>query len=102
MSAIGLALWQAVELSSLSSVAERVETVKPHLSAFRLAVIGLLALTWPRLPALWTGACGDDRQAYERWMALRWRVVVCLFVIESVLGQSLVGRFLSAISSFPA
>ena len=101
VSAIGLALWQAIELSSLSTVAERVEAVKPLLSAFRFVVIGFLALTWPRIPALWVKARGDSHRAHERWMALRWRVFVWLVVIELVLGQNLVGRFLGAISAFP-
>lgn len=102
VSAVGLALWQAIELSSLSTVAERVGTVKPRLSAFRFALISLLALTWPRLPALWVRARGYSHRAHEHWMALRWRVFVWLVVFELVLGQNLFVRVLGAISAFPA
>lgn len=91
--AVGLVLWQAVGLSSLSTVSERVAAAKPFASAIRFALIGALALAWPRLPALWAGTSGNDDPAHARWMALRW-----LIVIELVLGQNLIGRFLGAIS----
>ena len=96
--AVGLVLWQAVELNSLSTVSERVAAAKPFASAIRFALIGLLALAWPRLPALWAGADGNDDRTHARWMALRWRIVGWLLVIELVLGQNLIGRFLGGIS----
>ena len=96
--AVGLVLWQAVELNSLSTVSERVAAAKPFASAIGFALIGVLALVWPRLPAFWAGANGNDDRAHARWMALRWRVVGWLIVIELVLGQNLIGRFLGAIS----
>ena len=96
--AVGLVLWQAVEVNSLSTVSERVAAAKPFASAIRFALIGLLALAWPWLPALWAGADGNEDRTHARWMALRWRVVGWLIVIELVLGQNLIGRFLGAIS----
>ncbi|MDN5869190.1 MAG: hypothetical protein L0H73_00480 [Nitrococcus sp.] len=93
---LGALLWQAVGLSSLSIVSERVAEVKPCLGILRFALISLLAIAWPRLPVLWTAAADDDGQATARWMALRWRVVGWLLVIELVLGQNLIGRFLDA------
>ena len=96
--AVGLVLWQAVELNSLSTVSERVAAAKPFASAIRFVLIGVLALAWPRLPALWAGANGNDDRTHVRWMALRCRVVGWLLVIELVLGQNLIGRFLGAIS----
>lgn len=95
--AVGLVLWQAVELNSLSTVSERVAAAKPFASAIRFALIGLLALAWSWLPALWAGADSNDDRTHARWMALRWRVVGWLIVIELVLGQNLIGRFLGAI-----
>ena len=100
--AVGLVLWQAVGLSSLSTVSERVAAAKPFASAIRFALIGLLALAWPWLPALWAGADGNDDRTHARWMALRWRVAGWLLVIELVLGQNLIGRFLGAISGLLA
>ena len=96
--AVGLALWQAVGLSSLSTVSEWVAAVKPFASAIRFALIGVVALAWPRLPALWARTNGNDDGAHARWMALRWWVVGWLLVVELVLGQNLIGRFLGAIS----
>lgn len=96
--AVGLLLWQAVGLSSLTTVSERVAAAKPFASAIRFALIGLLALAWPLLPAFWAVANGNDARTHARWMALRWRVVGWLIVIELVLGQNLIGRFLGAIS----
>ena len=96
--AVGLVLWQAVELNSLSTVSERVAAAKPFASAIRFALISLLALAWPWLPALWASTNGDDDRAHARWITLRWRVVSWLIVIELVLGQNLIGRFLGVIS----
>lgn len=100
--AVGLVLWQAVEVSSLSTVSERVAAAKPFASAIRFALIGLLALAWPWLPALWAGANGNDDRTHALWMALRWRLIGWLVVIELVLGQNLIGRFLGAISGLLA
>ena len=88
--AIGVVLWQGVELSSLSVVAQRVDQAKPLLGGLRLALIGLLALFWP-----WLRGRADDEPARARWMALRWRIAGWLLVIELVIGQNLVGRFFS-------
>ena len=96
--AVGLVLWQAVELNSLSTVSGRVAAAKPFASAIRFALIGLLALAWPWLPALWAGADRNDARTHARWMALRWRAVGWLIVIELVLGQNLIVRFLGVVS----
>ena len=95
--AVGVLLWQIVGLSSLSTVSERVALAKPFASAIRFALIGVLVWAWPRLPALRAEAnAHDDRAA--RWISLRWRVAGWLLVIELVLGQNLIGRFLHTIS----
>jgi hypothetical protein len=96
--AVGVILWQAVGLSSLSTVSDHVAAARPFASAIRFALIGVLALAWPRLPALWSGANGNDDRTRALWMALRWRVVGWLLVIELVLGQNLIGRFLGALA----
>jgi hypothetical protein len=91
---VGVVLWQAVELSSLAIVSERVDRLRPILGGLRLALIGALAVVWPWLSSLRSRA--DDEAALARWMALRWRVVGWLLVIELVIGQNLPGRFFSA------
>ncbi len=95
--AIGALLWQAVELSSLTTVSARVEQLKPMLSALRLAAIGVLALLWPQrvpwLSSLRLSTSADDESTRARWMSLRWRVVGWLLVIELIIGRNLLGRF---------
>lgn len=92
--AVGMVLWQAVELSSLTAVSERVDRLRPLLGGLRLALIGALAVVWPWLSSPRSRA--DDDPAHARWMALRWRVVGWLLVIELIIGQNLLGRFFSA------
>lgn len=93
--AFGVVLWHWVGLSSLSSVSETVAAAKPVASAIRFAIIGLLALAWPRLPRLW--GVTQRNEAHAVWMALRWSVVGWLLVIELVLGQNLAVHFLNAL-----
>ena len=50
---VGVLLWRAVGMSSLSTVSEHVAASKPFSSALRFALIGLLALAWP----VGLGAC---------------------------------------------
>ena len=96
--AVGLLLWQVVALTSLSSMSERVIQAKPFLSGLRLALIGVLAILWPWLSSLWVG--GANYQIIQaRRMALRWRVVAWLLVIELVIGQNLLGRFINVMAS---
>jgi len=91
---VGVVLWQVVELSSLAIVSERVDRLRPLLGGLRLALIAALAVVWPWLSLLTLR--GDDEATRARWMALRWRVVGWLLVIELVIGQNLLGRFFSA------
>jgi hypothetical protein len=91
---VGIVLWQAVELSSLTAVSERVDRLRPLLGRLRLVLIGVLAVVWPWLSSL--RSRGDYEATRARWMALRWRVVGWLFVIELIIGQNLLGRFFSA------
>jgi hypothetical protein len=87
---VGVLLWRAIELSSVSRVAQQVEQLKPVAATVRLALIGLLAVFWPRLVdlALRFHRVSEDKRA--DLLAQRWRVVGWLLVIELVLGQNLV------------
>jgi hypothetical protein len=96
--AVGALLWQVVELTSLAAVAERVEGIKPVAGAIRLLLIALLALFWQRLVDLVAHARDVSDGTRTHWLALRWRVTGWLLVIELVLGQDLLGRFLSTVS----
>lgn len=96
--AVGSVLCQAVELSSLTAVSERVDKMKPLLCGLRLALIAVLAILWPWLSSLWLRTGADDEVSRVRWMALRWRVVGWLLVIELITGQNLFGRFFAVMT----
>jgi hypothetical protein len=96
--AVGAVLWQAVELASLAALSERIEGIKPVAGAVRLLLMGLLALFWPRLVRFVARARNVNDRTRTHWLALRWRVTGWLLVIELVLGQNLLGRFLSTVS----
>jgi hypothetical protein len=93
----GVLLWNAVELSSLAAVSERVEKTKPLMSALRLALIGLLAVVWPWLSLRGVRLCAATETA-RGWMALRWRVVGWLLAIELIVGLNLFGRLISVVA----
>jgi hypothetical protein len=93
----GALLWQAVELTSLVAVSQRIEDIKPVAGTVRLLLVGLLALFWPRLVHFAARVRNANERTRAHWLALRWRVTGWLVVIELVLGHNLLGRFLGAI-----
>ncbi len=96
--AVGALLWQAVELTSLAAVSQRIDDFKPIAGVVRLTLIGLLALFWPWLVAFAARTRNADDRTKAHWLALCWRVIGWLLVIELVLGQDLLGRFLAAVN----
>ena len=96
--AVGALLWQAVELTSLAAVSRTIDDFKPLAGVVRLTLIGLLALFWPWLVAFAARTGNADGRTKVHWLGLRWRVSGWLLVIELVLGQDLLGRFLTAIN----
>ena len=96
--AVGALLWQAAELSSLSAVSDQVARLKPFGGAIRLLLIAMLAALWPRLVDLAIRAGRFDVTDHSQLLALRWRVVIWLLIIELMIGQNLFGRFFLAAS----
>ena len=90
---VGVVLWQAVELSSVSRVSAQIDRIRPFASAVRLAFIGAVAALWPKLAHLAHRYGRIDEARRDDLLAQRWRVVGWLLVIELVLGQDLLGRF---------
>lgn len=95
--AVGMLLWQAVALTSLAAVAQAVDQFKPVATGVRLLLIGLLAIAWPWIVAFVANTRNADERAKKDWLVLRWRVIGWLLIIEVVLGQNLLGRFLTLI-----
>ncbi len=96
--AMGALLWQAAELSSLSTISEQVARLKPYAGAIRILFVAVLAALWPRLVDLAFHAGGFDVTDHSQLLALRWRVVAWLLIIELMIGQDLFGRFFLATS----
>ena len=94
---IGVFLWQSVQTSSVVAIKNRIDVMKPVLTAVRFLLIGLVALTWPAIVRGLRRWKRIDEEGMARLLALRWRIVSWVLVIELMLGQNLLGRFLSAL-----
>ena len=89
---VGGGLWHSVETSSVVAIQTQVDTLKPLFTGFRLLLIAQVAVAWPFVTSsLHRWRRIDELQA-TTLLALRWRVVTWLVVIEGVLGQNLLGQ----------
>ena len=90
-------LWYLVETSSVVAIQTRIDAVKPIFTGIRLFLIALVAVVWPFVTSnLHRWGQIDEVQA-TTILALRWRIVTWLVVIELVLGQNLLGRVLAVL-----
>jgi len=99
---IGAFLWHAVQTSSVAAIQTRIEVMKPVATAIRLLLIGLVALAWPAMTRGLHRWGRVDEAGAARLLSLRWRIVIWLGVIELVLGQNLLSRFLTALQGTSA
>ena len=95
--AIGGLLWHSVETASVVEIQGQVMAMKPVFMTVRLSAITVLGLLWPMLVNVFHrwGRIGDARRA--ELLAVRWRIIAWLVVIEVVLGQNLLGHFIIAL-----
>jgi hypothetical protein len=69
--------------------------MRPVFSGLRLFLIALVAVAWPYLTSgLHRWGQIDETQEITL-LALRWRIVTWLLLIELVLGQNLLGQVLA-------
>ena len=94
---IGAFLWHAVQTSSVFAIQTRIDVMKPVFIAIRCLVIGLVALSWPAMTRALHRRGRVDEAGAARLLSLRWRIVTWLVMIEVILGQNLLGRFLIAL-----
>lgn len=94
---IGALLWYSVQTSSVAAIQTRIEVMKPVFTAIRLLVIGLVAWSWPAIPRALHRWGRVDEAGAARLLSVRWRTVTWLLVIEVMLGQNILGRFLAAL-----
>ena len=93
----GAILWRSVETTSVVAVQTRIDALKPLLTGIRVYLIALLAMGWPWIVnALERWGRLDETQA-GNLLAVRWRIVTWLVVIELGLGQNLLGQVLAAL-----
>ena len=84
------------------AIQTRVDAMKPVFTGFRLFLIALVAMAWPFLTnSLHRWGRINDAQA-TTLLALRWRVVTWLMVIELVVGQNLLGHVLAVLQGSKA
>ena len=98
-SGIGGFLWHAVQTSSVAAIQIRIEAITPKVALIRLIVISLVALSWPGIVSALYRWGRVDAAGSTRLRLLRWRIVTWLVVVELMIGQNLLSRFLAAIQS---
>ena len=88
-------LWYSVEALSVVAMQARIDALKPIFTGFRLFLIAVAAMAWPFVTSsLYRWGRIDETRAITL-LALRWRIVTWLVVIELVLGQNLLGQILA-------
>lgn len=93
---IGLGLMQMTHTSSLEAAQERAALLTPFATAIRVLLIMLTALLWEPLCRAIARRRGLDREHLAALLAWRWRAVGWLVVIELILGQNILNRFITS------
>ena len=88
-------LWHSVETSSVVAMQTRIDALKPIFTGIRLFLITLVAVVWPFVTSNLHRWGRIDKAQATTLLALRWRIVTWLVVIELVLGQNLLGQILA-------
>ena len=90
--AIGSLLLMLLQKSSIPALHAGIDAYHYPLTALRVAVIGTIALSWPRLIRFseHRGTISIDRSI--ELASLRWRVFAWLLCIEALIGQDLIGQ----------
>jgi hypothetical protein len=95
---IGSILMYAVQLTSINAVNSHVNTYGAWLGIARLAFIACVALLWrPVVRQLYAGNRIYEIRMHEL-LALRWRVIAWLLILELLIGQNLFPRLIAALS----
>jgi hypothetical protein len=93
--AIGFVLLFAVRVSSITSVEAQVDRAASLAGLMRLSIIGLVVVLWrPVVTRLHAADRLYGRPARD-WLALRWRVVAWMLLLELLIGRNLVGQLIA-------
>ena len=88
-------LWHSVETSSVVAMQTRIDALNPIFTGFRLFLIAVVAMAWPFVTSCLHRWGRIDEAQVTTMLALRWRIVAWLMVVELVLGQNLLGQVLA-------
>lgn len=91
---VGMLLWQRVQTSSLGDVATKTGRFTHVMTLFRVGLIAGVAAFWR--PIIRVIASRQSAVPLAHLIAWRWRMVGWWVVLELVLGQELLNRFLAA------
>jgi hypothetical protein len=95
LAVVGIVAWHYA--TDAQAVAFGLEAARPWLSVWRAALSAALIVLWPPL-INWLAARYGWSDGQRRYVtAQRWRVAAWLIVIELVLVQNLVGRFINGV-----
>lgn len=94
---VGVFAWHY--FNDTQAVAAGIERARPWLAAWRAAVFVVLIGLWPRLINALADRYGWNDAQRRYVSAQRWRVATWLIVIELVLVQNLIGKFVNGLVS---
>ena len=94
---IGAVLTHVIQSSTVTAVQSSIDSYSSVLTGLRLAVIGLIALIWPKIIQYAQQSGQVSTEVGTTLKSLRWRVVGWLLIIELLLGQNLIWRSLQAL-----
>jgi H+/Cl- antiporter ClcA len=94
----GLCLLAWSHYQDMETIASQLEATRPWLAVWRLTVFLVLIGGWPYWMA-WLGRGRGWSEARRKALrAQRWRIALWLIVLELVLVQNVVGRFIQSLS----
>jgi len=89
--------WQY--FNDAQAIAAGIERARPWLAAWRTAMFVALIGLWPRLINALADRYGWNDAQRQHVCTQRWRVATWLIVIELVLVQNLIGKFVNGLVS---
>jgi hypothetical protein len=93
---VGAGLLQVARVSSLEDVAADLARLTPYATAVRVTLIALVAIFWRQITGFIARRNGYDAERTAELQAWRWRLVGWLVLLELVIGQDTVNRFIEA------
>lgn len=94
---VGVFAWHY--FNDTQAVAAGIERAKPWLAAWRAVLFASLLGLWPKLINALADRYGWNDAQRQYVSAQRWRVATWLIVIELVLVQNLIGKFVNGLVS---